>query len=91
MQIGFALLCNVKKTYIRRQTMGQPVAIGAISWVARPSKLLADIPLLLALIMFLENVKGALCLLPALENFLLKTLALQRCAAGIVQLAGETA
>jgi hypothetical protein len=71
--------------------MGQRVAICATFWVASPSQLLADVGLLLALIMFLENLKGALSLLPVLENFLLKTLALQRCAAGVVQLAGETA
>jgi len=86
------LLRDDKKTPIQRQTMEQPMAIGVITWGASPTKLQAEMGLLLAF-MFLWNMLDALVLLPALAHFLLKPSA-PHCSADAkasVQLAGETA
>ncbi len=50
---------------------GCTLAVGVITWLASPIKFQADMGLLLAF-MFLWNMLGALILLPALANFLLK-------------------
>ncbi|EJM34490.1 putative RND superfamily exporter [Pseudomonas sp. GM33] len=50
---------------------GITLAVGVITWIASPIKFQGDMGLLLAF-MFLWNMLGALILLPALANFLLK-------------------
>jgi predicted RND superfamily exporter protein len=51
---------------------GITLAIGVVTWIFSPLKFQADMGILLTF-MFLVNMLGAILLLPALANFLVKS------------------